>query len=170
MRDQREWSQIDNQRKGQSFSEHRQDGSYGDAPNPNLHGCNQRNGNDEINPSKGRLNALGDIDESNGNGDVADTDKSRPETFNNKESILGEKDRTKTFSRNSIESIHTRKWWDSFPSVSPICTGDDGISDRLDSITFPKWRNESIKAGGNAIVPQVVLQIFKTIEQYENLH
>jgi DNA (cytosine-5)-methyltransferase 1 len=40
----------------------------------------------------------------------------------------------------------------------------------LDSITFPKWRTESIKAGGNAIVPQVVYQIFKTIEQYENLH
>jgi DNA (cytosine-5)-methyltransferase 1 len=59
--------------------------------------------------------------------------------------------------------------WNRFPSVSPICTGDDGISDRLDSITFPKWRNESIKAGGNAIVPQVVLQIFKTIKQYENL-
>jgi DNA (cytosine-5)-methyltransferase 1 len=38
----------------------------------------------------------------------------------------------------------------------------------LDSITFPKWRNESIKAGGNAIVPQVVYQIFKTIEQYEH--
>jgi DNA (cytosine-5)-methyltransferase 1 len=54
-----------------------------------------------------------------------------------------------------------------FPTVSPICYGDDGISDRLDSITFPKWRNESIKAGGNAIVPQVVHQIFKAIEQYE---
>ena len=63
-----------------------------------------------------------------------------------------------------------RNAWDSFPSVSPICTGDDGISDRLDSITFPKWRNESIKAGGNAIVPQVVLQIFKTIEQYERIN
>jgi DNA (cytosine-5)-methyltransferase 1 len=54
-----------------------------------------------------------------------------------------------------------------FPTVSPICDGDDGLSDRLDSITFPKWRNESIKAGGNAIVPQVVYQIFKAIEQYE---
>jgi DNA (cytosine-5)-methyltransferase 1 len=60
--------------------------------------------------------------------------------------------------------------WQNFPTVPPICTGDDGISDRLDGITFPKWRNESIKAGGNAIVPQVVYQIFKTIEQYENLH
>jgi len=60
--------------------------------------------------------------------------------------------------------------WQNFQTVSPICTGDDGLSDRLDSITFPKWRNESIKAGGNAIVPQVVYQIFKTIEQYEREH
>jgi DNA (cytosine-5)-methyltransferase 1 len=56
-----------------------------------------------------------------------------------------------------------------FPSVAPICDGDDGISDRLDGITFPKWRNESIKAGGNAIVPQVVYQIFKAIQQYNEL-
>lgn len=56
-----------------------------------------------------------------------------------------------------------------FPSVSPICFGDDGISERLDSITFSKWRNESIKAGGNAIVPQVVHQIFKAIQQYNDL-
>jgi DNA (cytosine-5)-methyltransferase 1 len=57
-----------------------------------------------------------------------------------------------------------------FPTVSPLCNGDDGISDRLDSITFSKWRTESIKAGGNAVVPQVVYQIFKAIEQYENLN
>jgi DNA (cytosine-5)-methyltransferase 1 len=57
--------------------------------------------------------------------------------------------------------------WQDFPTVSPICNGDDGLSDRLDSITFSKWRNESIKGGGNAIVPQVVYQIFKAIEQYE---
>jgi DNA (cytosine-5)-methyltransferase 1 len=56
-----------------------------------------------------------------------------------------------------------------FPTSAPICHGDDGISDRLDGITFPKWRNESIKAGGNAIVPQVVYQIFKAIEQYNQL-
>lgn len=56
-----------------------------------------------------------------------------------------------------------------FPTVSPICDGDDGLSNRLDSITFSKWRTESIKAGGNAIVPQVALQIFKAIEQYERL-
>jgi DNA (cytosine-5)-methyltransferase 1 len=59
--------------------------------------------------------------------------------------------------------------WQNFPTVSPICDGNDGISDRLDSITFSKWRNESIKAGGNAVVPQVVYQIFKAIEKYNEL-
>ena len=60
--------------------------------------------------------------------------------------------------------------WANFPTQSPICTGDDGIPNRLDGITFSKWRNESIKAAGNAIVPQVVYQIFKAIEQYEQLN
>ena len=59
--------------------------------------------------------------------------------------------------------------WKNFPTVSPICNGDDGLSSRLDGITFPKWRAESIKAGGNAIVPQVALQIFKAIQEYENM-
>ena len=57
--------------------------------------------------------------------------------------------------------------WQIFPTQSPICGGDDGLSSKLDGITFPKWRAESIKAYGNAIVPQVALQIFKAIEQYE---
>jgi DNA (cytosine-5)-methyltransferase 1 len=39
----------------------------------------------------------------------------------------------------------------------------------LDSIAFSKWRKESIKGYGNAIVPQVAHQIFKAIEQYERL-
>ena len=69
-----------------------------------------------------------------------------------------------------IESICEHSNWQTFPTVSPICNGDDGISDRLDSITFSKWRNESIKAGGNAIVPQVVYQIFKSIEIYDRNH
>lgn len=58
--------------------------------------------------------------------------------------------------------------WSNFPTQSPICSRDDGIPGGLDGITFSKWRNESIKAYGNAIVPQVALQIFKAIEQYEN--
>ena len=55
--------------------------------------------------------------------------------------------------------------FENFPTQSPICGGDDGISTQLDGITFSKWRNESIKGYGNAVVPQVVYQIFKAIEQ-----
>lgn len=54
--------------------------------------------------------------------------------------------------------------WEKFPTQSPICSGDDGLSGRLDGITFSKWRQESVKAYGNAIVPQVAYEIFKTIE------
>ncbi|WP_210421310.1 DNA cytosine methyltransferase [Olivibacter sp. LS-1] len=60
--------------------------------------------------------------------------------------------------------------WQDFPTQSPICSGDDGIPTELDGITFPKWRNESIKGYGNAWVPQVAFQIFKTIEEYENTY
>lgn len=55
--------------------------------------------------------------------------------------------------------------WEQFPNESAICGGNDGIPDRLDNITFPKWRNESIKAYGNAVVPQLILPIFQTIEK-----
>lgn len=58
--------------------------------------------------------------------------------------------------------------WEGFPTVSPICRGDDGLPKELDGITFPKWRRESIKAYGNAIVPQVALQIFKAIQAHED--
>ena len=61
-----------------------------------------------------------------------------------------------------------RNAWDSFPSQSPICGGNDGIPTRLDNITIPKWRTESIKGYGNAIVPQLAYQIFKVIQKMEN--
>lgn len=69
--------------------------------------------------------------------------------------------------RNSSR-FHFETWFN-FPTQSPVCNGDDGLSSRLDGITFPKWRGESIKAGGNAIVPQVAYEIFKAIDSYEDL-
>ena len=63
----------------------------------------------------------------------------------------------------------TRNGWKIFPTQSPVRSGNDGFSDRLDGITFPKWRNQSIKAYGNAVVPQVVFQIFKAIELFEKM-
>jgi DNA (cytosine-5)-methyltransferase 1 len=52
---------------------------------------------------------------------------------------------------------------------SGLCWENDGISKELDGITFSKWRKESIKAYGNAIVPQVAFQIFKAINEFELL-
>ncbi len=57
--------------------------------------------------------------------------------------------------------------WRNFPTQSPICRGNDGIPfdvDRL-TISFARWRQESIKAYGNAWVPQVAYEIFRAIEE-----
>ena len=80
------------------------------------------------------------------------------------ERIYGKHSETKkeSFNKQSFGCIRTT--WQNFPTQSPICIGDDGISGRLDGITFSKWRQESVKAYGNAIVPQVAYEIFKAIE------
>lgn len=74
-----------------------------------------------------------------------------------------------SFSNQQRQSswIFKARGFDNFPTQSPICSGDDGLPRELDGITFSKWRIESIRSYGNAIVPQVALQIFKAIEQYE---
>jgi len=68
-------------------------------------------------------------------------------------------------SPRSATERHKITDWEKWPTQSPICSGDDGIPRELDGISFPKWRNESIKAYGNAIVPQVAFQIFKAIHE-----
>lgn len=159
-----------------------------DVTNTNSNGLNQRNGNNEVDASEGRFNALGNINESNGNGIAADTNSGGIQSEQNiRQKVSGKKridsNGTQSYAFNTtnirredalengqmererFRKSYQRNMWDTFPSVSPICNGDDGLSNRLDSITFPKWRNESIKAGGNAIVPQVVYQIFKAIKQ-----
>lgn len=54
--------------------------------------------------------------------------------------------------------------WSGFPSSPALCGGDDGLPSELDGVTFRKWRRESIKAYGNAIVPQVAYQIFQSLK------
>lgn len=54
--------------------------------------------------------------------------------------------------------------WESWPTQPPVCGRNDGISSSLADITFSKWRKESLRSFGNAIVPQVAYQIFSTIE------
>jgi DNA (cytosine-5)-methyltransferase 1 len=61
-------------------------------------------------------------------------------------------------------------WFYNYPLTEHrICKRNNGIFSRLSGITFPKWRNESIKAMGNAIVPQVAYQIFKAIEEFSKV-
>lgn len=68
----------------------------------------------------------------------------------------------------SVAEIHKIENWQQFPTQSPICSGDDGFPTKLDGITIPRWRKESIMAYGNAIVPQLVYRIFDTINKIEN--
>lgn len=49
---------------------------------------------------------------------------------------------------------------------------DDGLPREVDGVSysFAKWRNGSIKAYGNAIVPQVVMEIFRAIKMTVELN
>ena len=69
--------------------------------------------------------------------------------------------------KSKFTNIYIQRTWQDFPTQSPVCSGDDELSTRLDGITFSKWRQESIKAYGNAWVPQVAYEIFKAIQQAE---
>ena len=71
-------------------------------------------------------------------------------------------------SHDTIAKLYQIPHWDEFPTQPPVCGRNDGISRELDGITFPKWRTESIKALGNAIVPQVAFEIFKAIQQCDD--
>ena len=149
--------EIEGERSQTIYDATRPNGIEGTTTNTNSNGLHQRNSNNEVNASEGGVNALSNTNESNVNGDAADTSNKRLEGMRGEERRFAE----------LCNRRNENKYWQNFPTVSPVRFGDDGISNKLDSITFPKWRNESIKAGGNAIVPQVVLQIFKAIEQYE---
>ena len=55
------------------------------------------------------------------------------------------------------------------PTQSPIHRGNDGLPFDVDRLTlsFGKWRTEALKAYGNAIVPQVMYEIFRAIQIVE---
>lgn len=106
-----------------------------------------------------------EFDNVSGKRNVADTNCKRLQRCKNKRSV-GE---IRTEQQKQFAGSFCPHWQD-FPTQSPVCSRNDGLSYGLDGITFPKWRKESIKAYGNAIVPQVAYRIFETINEYENYH
>jgi len=60
--------------------------------------------------------------------------------------------------------------WREFPTVSPVHRGNDGLPFSLDNLTISatRWRTESLKAYGNAIVPQVMYRLFQAIQTISN--
>lgn len=74
-----------------------------------------------------------------------------------------------TCNLTKITSTDESNFWADWPSESPLCSPDDGVSFGLDNITFSKWRKESIKVFGNAIVNQVAYEIFKAIDTIERM-
>ena len=114
-------------------------------------GLNRRNLKNERQPNERGIDALSNIKHGFKKGANPNTDGGRFQRI--------EKEEKGKFSIN-------RNAWDKFPTQSAVCNGNDGISSKLDGITFSNWREESIKAGGNAIVSQVAINIFESIENY----
>jgi len=143
----------------------RSNGNSGPTSNSDSIRQHKRECNNEEFTSERGINALNDINENDGQGNVTDTNgfgyecwKKRESTESKSQSINKQSQRRNEFCRANFEM---------FPTQSPICGGDDGLPIELDGITFPKWRQESIKGYGNAIVPQVAYQIFKVIAEMD---
>ena len=154
------------------------------TPDTDSDGLNKRNGQYEKHTDQGGEYALNDVEQ-----DAApDTESQQSERVQFEQREFGQQkqgesggDDSKNDVANSSgcrrgqnneqqkaeEPKYPRPGWVRFPTQSPVCGRDDGLSDMLVGISFPKWRTESVKAYGNAIVPQVAYEIFKAINKYE---
>jgi DNA (cytosine-5)-methyltransferase 1 len=65
--------------------------------------------------------------------------------------------------------IGSTRDFERWPTESPLCFRNDGISTQLSGITFSALRRKGINAMGNAVVPQVVFELFKAIEAFNQL-
>lgn len=73
------------------------------------------------------------------------------------------------------QNSHYSSWerdWREVAAATCNARMDDGLPREVDGIpySFAKWRNESIKAYGNAIVPQVAMEIFRAIKMTVELN
>ena len=103
--------------------------------------------------------------------DAAHTDSNefQRECFSRKAKAERWKDENRRFEEYSGNDWATlpADRWRNFPTQSPVCSRDDGFPTPMDGITFSKWRQEAIKAYGNAWCPPVAYEIFRAIQQTE---
>lgn len=138
--EQREWE------AGRFFSKSI-NGSKKNVADSNSNGQHRSNSKHEINTGEGGEYALDDFEQvitTNADSNIGckrgvyQTEQQEAERH------------TGTFNARSYQ----RDTWENFPTQSPVCGGNDGIPNRVDRI----------KALGNAVVPQVVFEIFKALE------
>ena len=72
--------------------------------------------------------------------------------------------------RHSLQREIPHPDWRAFPTQPPLLGGDDGLPFGMDALTisYGKFRTETIKAMGNAWVPQVAYEIFRAIKEAED--
>lgn len=155
--------EVDGERTQAIHNAFGSDGNERTTPNSNSNGLHTSDSGHEINTSEGRLNAQRDADEM-GESNVFNTQRIGRTEKRNDHGVTEKAQQKECGQKQFSGTNSSQDRWSNFPTVSPVCSRNDGLSNRLDGITFPKWRKESIKAAGNAVVPQVVYEIFKAIE------
>ena len=88
---------------------------------------------------------------------------------------MDEDERQRAEVRGQNQGRSRRDWnqdWRKVAAATCNARMDDGFSREVDGISysFAKWRNESIKAYGNAIVPQVAMEVFRAIKRTINVN
>lgn len=104
-------------------------------------------------------------------GAITNTESQQSERYRPEQSTNGSTEQ-REFGRSNSEnnSEYAMRGWENFPTQSPVCRRNDGLPFNVDdlAISFAQWRKESVKAYGNAIVPQVAYEIFKAIQETYN--
>ena len=136
-----------------------------DATNSNSDGRNGRNSQHEVFSDERGFDALNDSNENDGQGPSSNSDNERLEGEASLRTQEGQRRRNRVYD-GEFAWVGGKEYWENFPTQSPVRCGDDGIPDRMVDITIPRWRKEALMALGNAVVPQVVIALFNTINEY----
>jgi DNA (cytosine-5)-methyltransferase 1 len=154
------------QARGNMFTSKVNSGITSNTNSIRQHQCECDN---EEQPSKRGINAFNDITKNVEYGASFNSNSERLKRSISTE-LIGQFSNEKSINEINLLSNGRRREelsFERFPTQSPICGGDDGLPTKLDGITFPKYRAESIKGYGNAIVPQVAYEIFKVIAEMD---